>query len=121
MLLGLVSLSSDAKQPPALCILPDKPSSFSVPVPLDSVLTTDFAVHFLSVEEGFLVTREPGSPGLIVSPVPPAKLYLSPNRPERPGFSVSKLKVERLAESQYKLSFDRDRGWEPWTPNIKLY
>ncbi len=115
-----MTLESNTSSRPVLCVMAEKPSAFSTPILVDSLIQTTFGVHFVSLEEGMLVTRESGADAIIISPVAPARLYLTPNRPERPGFSVSKVRIEKSGQD-YIVNFDRERGWEPWTPNVKLY
>jgi len=107
---------------PTLGLVPDKPSPWSVPLSVDSLELTECSVVLLSVEEGITVKKdESGGNTYQIEPCRPAKLYLTPNLPERPGFSVEKIKITKIGERKYKIYFDRSKGWEPWTPNIKLY
>lgn len=101
-----------------LALIPDK--SGVAPVPIYTLPYTEAALCFASQEEAFLV-KPADEASLIVEAVKPAKLYLTPNRPEKPGFSVSRVKIGRLKDGKLTCHFDREKGWEPFTPNSKEY
>lgn len=120
MLVALWTFPDKQNERPRLCALPDKPNAFTTPLDLEFAVPTEFAVHLLSVEEGMLlVDIDDGFRQ--ITPINPCKLYLTPNRPERPGFSVSKVKYKPKGNGNYEIFFDRDRGWERWEPNKKMY
>ena len=123
MLFGLVTLSGEEREKPELCILPDKNTALSRACRLKHLVETSYAVHMLSGEEGFTVQHEEDG-AIIVSPLSPVKLYITPNRPERPGFSVNAIKV-KFSEKESdtpRVHFMRERkGWEAWNPNVKVY
>ena len=124
MLFGLVTLHGEENQRPELCILPDKPSVLTKVCRVKHLVETSYAVHMLSGEEGFTVQLEDDG-FVVVSPLSPVKLYITPNRPERPGFSVNAVKVkfpEQESKRAPEVFFMRDRkGWEAWNPNKKVY
>lgn len=120
MIVAFWTIPGKEDEKPRLCVVSDKPSTASAAVNLDHAIATESAVHLLNADEGFTL-QELEDGFRQVSPLPPAKLYLTPNRPDRPGFSVSKVKYRKLADSRYEIHFDRDRGWERWEPNKKLY
>ncbi|MCB0325587.1 MAG: hypothetical protein KDD69_18525 [Bdellovibrionales bacterium] len=106
---------------PELCLVPDRPSAWSVPILVESLEPTESGVVLVSTEEGLTVKRDPADHSIELEALRPARLYLTPNLPERPGFSVTKAKCVPLGERKYRVFFDRDRGWEPWQPNVRLY
>ena len=108
-------------QKPELCLVSSSPSEFSTPVLVKNLRVTDSAVHCLSIEEGFTVDTDSEDNGLVITPVPPAILYLTPNRPEKPGYKVNKVKVVERGGGYQQVFFDRDRGWQQWQPNIRIY
>ena len=118
MILGYIS---GLETNPVLCLVADKPSDWSVPVKIDTVEITAASVLLISNEEGATVKKDPSENGIHIEAIRPAHLYLTPNLPERPGFSVAKVKIVTIGDRKYKIHFDRGRGWEPWTPNQKLY
>lgn len=120
MIFGLVLLSNE--QYPEPCLVADKPSAYSKPVPIRLLRTTQSAAFLVSNEEGILISIDPQDHGMIIEPMIPAKLYLTPNLPEKPGYSVNKIKIIEVSENELNVFYDRtSRGWEPWTPNSKNY
>jgi hypothetical protein len=103
-----------------LSIASDRPTSNSSPIPIALLKQTDGGVYFVGVEESFTVKIEDDN-GLVISALKPAKLYLTPNRPEKPGFSVSKIKVGLDNNGNEYVLYDRDKGWEEFNPNKKDY
>lgn len=120
MLFAYVSgVSEDDK--PELCIVADKPSSFSVPIKVKTLRPTEAAVHIVSNDEGVTVTIDAQDHGTVIAAIPPNPLYLTPNLPHRPGFQVDRVKVVPQGKDEVITFFDRGRGWESWTPNQRLY
>jgi len=122
MLFGLITLNGEENEKPELCIMPDKPSPITKACRIKHLVETSYAVHMLSGEEGFTVQKEDDG-FLVVSPLSPVKLYITPNRPERPGFSVNAVKVKFSEQDRApEVFFMRERkGWEQWNPNVKVY
>ncbi len=121
MILGFISGVSTNGDYPELCLVPDKPATFSVPVKIRTLEPTDSAVHLLSIEEGITISIDPDDQGRIIAAIPPASLYLTPNRNEKPGFRVARIKVLFYEGGRTRVMFNRERGWEDWNPNIRLY
>jgi hypothetical protein len=120
MIFGLISGVANVGDGPTLCIIPDKPSPFSVPIKISSLIPTDCAIHFVSVEEGFTVTLDPNDNGTIISAVRPNVIFLTPNLPHRPGFRVDRIKIMTLPHDHHATFFDRGKGWENWNPNRQI-
>ncbi len=120
MIFGLISGVALEGEGPELCIIPDKPSSFSVPVKISSLLQTDYAIHFVSVEEGFTVTVDAQDHGTVVTAVRPNVFFLTPNLPHRPGFRVDRIKVVKQPNNRFTCYYDRGKGWENWNPNRQI-
>lgn len=119
MLFGYTLIQDNLKgQKMELALIPDK---FGIlPTPIYTLPFTEAAVCFASPDEAFLVKPAEDS-GLIIQAQKPGKIYLTPNRPDRPGYSVSRIKITRTAEGTIKCFFDRDKGWEEFNPNSKDY
>ena len=99
-----------------MCIIPDKPSSYSKPIPIRLLRETNTAMQLMSNEEGLLVRNEANA--LILEPMRPNKLYLTPNLPEKPGFSVLRIKIVAKTEDENEVHYQRSESkWEPWEPN----
>ena len=123
MIFGYVFIEDE--QMPEMCIIPSKPSSYSKPIPIRLLRETNSAMQLISNEEGLLVQNEANA--LILEPMRPNKLYLTPNLPEKPGFSVLKIKIVAKSdnmtdsedyESENDVFYQRaENKWEPWEPN----
>jgi hypothetical protein len=119
MLFGYTLIQDNNKgQKVELALIPDRPGI--APTPIYTLPFTDAAVCFASPEEAFLV-KPAEEAGLIIQAQKPGKIYLTPNRPERPGYSVSKIKILRTPEGGLKCFYDREKGWEEFLPNSKDY
>jgi len=122
MYLGNVLLESENESIlPELCILPEKPGALASAIPIRKLVSTKAALFYVSYEEAFNVTIEEEDGSINIAPYRPAKLYLTPNRPEKPGFAVSRIKVYYSPDGASRVFFDREKGWEEYTPNIKEY
>jgi len=105
---------------PELCLIPEKMNTGFYPLMIKDLIQTSCAMCFLSNEEATnIIFNEEGA--VVVTPLKPAKLYLTPNRPEKPGFSVTKIKIHFLTNNTVKVFYDRDKGWEEFTPSKKDY
>lgn len=117
MIFGYV-LTSD-EHFPEMCIIANKPSPYSKPIPIRLLRETNDALHMISNEEGLLVKNE--GEALILEPMRPNKLYLTPNLPEKPGFSVIRIKIIAKSEDENEVLYQRtEKGWEAWKPNQQL-
>ncbi len=121
MLVALCTLPGKEDELPRLCVIPDKLIPGVTSVNLEHVQVTESAIHYLSPDEGFVIrSLEDGFKEL--EPLLPAVLYLTPNLPSRPGFSVSKVKFKFIGDNRYQVFFDRAaKGWEQWRPHLKVY
>lgn len=122
MLVGLITMKGAEDEKPELCIVPDKPSHLCEAVKVSRLTNTEFAVHLLSIEEGFTVEQNKHGSGILITAIKPAKLYLTPNRTDKPGFSVDVVKIIKELDNKYDVSFKREgREWTKWNPNERLY
>lgn len=121
MFLGLVNIVRDGENYPELCLIAEKPSPFSVPVPVMTLLPTTYAMQFLSTDEACTVEYDASDQSRIIAAVRPNRLFLTPDLNDRPGFSVEKVKITPQGPGQFHILFDRTRGWEPWNPNTGIF
>lgn len=127
MLFALILTSEDHYPEP--CIVADKPSAYSKPVPIRLLKSTVSAVQLISNEEGVTIDVDRADNGIVIRTIKPCKLYLTPNLPEKPGFSVERIKIVSIGESKYRVYYAREasggagsqRDWEEWNPNVKLH
>jgi len=102
----------------ALAVISER--SGTSPIPINALPYTESAICFLSQEEAFLVKPSEDF-SIIIEAQKPAKIYLTPNRPEKPGYSVGKIRIFKSEEGKVKCQFDRDKGWQDFKPNEKEY
>jgi hypothetical protein len=127
MIFAYILTSADHYPEP--CLVADKPSAYSRPIPVRLLRTTTSAVQLISNEEGITVDVDRSDNGIIIKIIKPCKLYLTPNLPEKPGFSVERIKVVQQGENQHKVFYAKEaiggmgseRAWEVWDPNSKLH
>ena len=101
---------------PEMCILPNKLTDYSKPLPIRLLRETNSAMQMIGNEEAILVHNEANA--LIIEPMKPNKLYLTPNLPEKPGFSVLRIKIVARTEDENDVFYQRSENkWEAWEPN----
>jgi hypothetical protein len=108
---------------PKLCIIADKPDQFSRPVPVDSLPITDCAVCRLSQYESVLAKQD-DSGAVIIAPVEPSRLYLTPLQTDTPGFNVKRVRVSVNEDGSYQTEFQTEKDevrneWPKWNPNSR--
>ncbi len=83
-------------------------------------MTTESAVCRLSPSEGIKVFADSEPNSLIIEPMTPSKLFLTPSQPDRPGFDVRQVRVKFYKDDQIDISFrqtEKDTTFKPWRPN----
>jgi hypothetical protein len=120
MLLAYVHCFGSEADCPELCIVATKPDSFSVPVRIDSLVETEAGIYCLSLTEAMVVRKDPGDGGIILEPLRPTKLFLTPDLHDQPGLTVRKAKVVKKGERRYESFFLQERhaegDWQKWEP-----
>lgn len=120
MYFGYFITGSGDKLTSELAIASDRPNSNSAPIPINLLKITNGGLYFIGTEESFTVNIDEDD-GVVITAPKPAKIYLTPNRPEKPGFSVTKVKIRLDNKGTEHVFFDRDKGWEEFLPNQKDY
>ncbi|MCI5066753.1 hypothetical protein MRY87_13615 [bacterium] len=120
MLLAYLHLS---EREPSLCLLAEKTDSFSRPVPVDTLPITDAAVCRLGPYESVL-TRQDSDGWVVVTPMEPSKLFLTPQQIDSPGFEVVRLRLRITEEGAYQTEFQQQKDiereqWHGWNPNSR--
>lgn len=120
MLFAYAYCYGSASERPELCLIPDKPDQFSVIVRVDSLIETAAAVIRLSPTEGIKVKFEDSA--LVIEAVIPARIFITPSLPDRPGIIVKSVRVVRRDNSYVTYIKDetRDAQWKPFKPNESL-
>lgn len=106
-----------------LCITPDKVDDFSQPVPVTSLRVTDCAIHRVSGLEAMTVKQDADDGGILIEPYKPSKLYITPNLHDKPGVSVTIMKILKLEDTSYQVWYiqegDNSSTWKQWTPLVQ--
>lgn len=105
---------------PELCLIPEKVDQFSFPVPLTTLFETKSAVIRIGHTEGIRVRIDPDDNGMIIDPILPSRVFLTPNQPDRPGLMAKNLKVVFRSDGSFDAFFKdegREAQWKPWKPN----
>ena len=118
MLLAYFHLS---EREPSLCLLAEKTDAFSRPVPVDSLPITDAAVCRLGPYEAVL-TKQDEDGWVVITPMNPSKLLLTPQQLDAPGFEVVRLRLRVTPEGDYQTEFQQEKDierkeWNQWNPN----
>ena len=123
MLLSYVHCFGPQSEQPELCIVPDKPDQFSVPARVDTIGVTDAGVFRVGPAETFVAKVDPEDGGLIIEPVKPSKLFITPDLPEQPGVKARSIKILKNEEGRCKSYYLADRPdekhWQEWDPTKK--
>ena len=117
MILGLAPITEAGQLRVELCVMADKPDVSNKPIPVSMLPTSDFAVFFVSNTEGCMIKEDPSDRSLLITPLSPTKIYLTPDVPERPGYSADQVKIYPLGDGEYRIEFERGSGFKPWTPS----
>ena len=120
MYFGYFFIESNTGSSAELALYPDKVTTDTQPIPISKLKITNCALIFIGSEETVKVDVDQRG-GTVITAVRPAKLYLTPNRPEKPGLSVNKICINQDQLGQDVILYDRERGWEEFTPNKKDY
>ena len=120
MLLAYIHPFGPQAAQPELCLIPSKPDMFSFPIRVETFVETHAAVYRLGPIEGVRVKTDKSDRGIILEPVPPSKMYLTPSQPDRPGFSIAAAKIVVLGDHKYETFYMtdlREPAWKKWFPN----
>ena len=118
MLLSYIHIS---EREPSLCLLAEKTDQFSRPVPVDSLPITDAAVCRLGPYESVL-TWQDDEGWVVIKPMDPSKLLLTPQQLDSPGFEVVTLRLRVTPDGEYDVQFQQEKDvqrgeWNNWRPN----
>lgn len=120
MLLAYMHCDAQANSPD-LCLIPDKPDQFSIPVRVETLRITDVAVYRVGPEEALTIDNDPQDGGLVLVPFFPAKLYLTPDLPQYPGMYVKKAKICISRDGLYSIFYVQEKdpqdAWREWVPS----
>jgi hypothetical protein len=92
-------------------------------VRIHSLIPTVSAICRLSPTEGIRVLTESDPRTLIVEPISPGKLFLTPSQADRPGLEIRQALVRFVDDTRIDLSYkqsEKEPDWKPWLPNERL-
>ena len=119
MIIAYMTLPTSPLAPPVLCMLAEKPDQFSLPLPVEAMIETKAAVCRLGPQEGIKIRHDDTDNSLLIDPVIPGKIFVTPSLPDRPGFNVGRLKIRR-DNGNLTVFFMPEKGpqeWREWRPN----
>lgn len=105
---------------PEICISADKPDANSFPVPIRNFVETKYAIIRISQQEGLRVRIDEEDGGIILEPISPSRLHVTPNQAERAGMTVKLLKVNFAEDGSFVAHYrdeSREAQWKIWRPN----
>ena len=109
---------------PELVILADKPDRFSSPVRISAIGNTTAGIYRSGPLEDFTASRSEDNSSILIEPLKPGKIFLTPNLHDRPGFSVSRVSIQILGDRQFRTMYQNDhdanKEWREWKPLEKL-
>lgn len=108
---------------PELCIIPERPDQFSCLIPVDILHESSAAVYRIGQGEAFRVWADAQDGGIVIEPVQPSKIYLTPSQADRPGILVKSVKIVQDSNGCMVTFYKQDRGqgkesdWQRFHPN----
>ncbi len=118
MFLCFMAISREGKVTHELCLVPDKPDPLAMPIKIDDLKPTEAAVFRVGQEEGLVVTRDHSDGAILLAPMKPSFIYLTPNLAQFPGMRADFVKIISLGEKQYRTYYSKDKSrWDEWTPH----
>ncbi|MGI6524479.1 MAG: hypothetical protein ACOX2O_04175 [Bdellovibrionota bacterium] len=104
-----------------LCLVADKPDQFSCPVRVVTLRETTAAVYRLGPQECVNIDLDRNDNGLVITPLYPANLFLTPDLPTYPGMKTKKIKIFQNQNGDFTVYYlpevDIDGSWKEWIPN----
>lgn len=96
-----------------LCLIPDKPDDYGRPVPVSMLEVTESGVFKLGPGESCVVRPTNRENSFVIDPIKPAKMFLSLDRPDQPGFAVRNALL-MFESGVWKISYQRIHADDPW-------
>lgn len=119
MLLAHVLFRDEQGPYTELCIVPEDSDKFSAAMPIRVLYPATDAVFYVGPKESLIVNDGPNPGSLILSPVTPAEIYITPNSGMQPGLRVHQLLLVP-DENKYRtfyISQSTDNEWREFTAN----
>lgn len=116
MLLAYVAHRDANGDSTRLSIIPAETNEITIPVWVDLLCQSSAGVFWIGPRESVIVRDEASAK--IISRVPPAELFLTPDNPTRPGLKVNRIKIEFLGNNAYEVFYakESEERWLKWDP-----
>ena len=103
-----------------LCLIPEESDPYSHSFPVKFLKPAEDAVFRIGPKEAVTIVSGEEANSIIINPVPPTPLYLTPECPMQPGFRVLKIKIIFTADGHK--TFFVPKGvvgdiWKEWIAN----
>ena len=122
MILAYVAFREGASEFARLAVVPEDQSRYATPVSVDLLFQSDSAVFWIGPKEAITVQLENDGASKVIRPVPPAKLFLTPDDPNRPGVRGTMARVDYPDDGPYRIWFKKDltSDWTSWEPLVQV-
>ena len=118
MLLAFVAPRGRENSQPELCIIPRQCGEYSPPFPVAAIQPESAAVYYIGPSEGLMARYGDEQNSIIVEPIPPAIMNLTPDGTDQPGYRTARVKIVHTATG-YRTYHMRagDTTWTVWEAN----
>lgn len=119
MMLAHVPFSIGDTHYTELCLVPGDKDSFALPLRIRLLRPTASAVYYLGVKEAVSVILGEERGSIIIDPIKPTPIYLTPDTATQPGFRIGRLKIMANGEDYdvHYMPSDLRGTWRRWEAN----
>ena len=105
-----------------LCLLADKPDTYSIPITVGSLNDTHGGVMRVGPFESIHVSTLDEESAKLIRPIVPTKVFLTPSLPDLPGTEVRYLKFVPRPDGDFDTFYQQDKDirsgeWKQWDPS----
>ena len=109
-----------------LALIPDKPFSFSIPLPISFLEDNVTAFFMVGIGEGVNVVSNPAENSLTIYALHPSIIFLTPDTTDSPGLKAAELRLTVEGQSAsgmkiYKTEYRKDNRdkWRSYVANAQ--
>jgi hypothetical protein len=120
MLLAHVSFTHEKESYTDLCLVPIEESRYVEPTRIRLLRPQASAVYHIGPREAVMVMPGDEPSSIIIEPLTPAPLYLTPDSPTQPGYRVARVKIVKKGNefsTYFKMKDQIGAGWKEWVAN----
>ncbi len=120
MLLAHVSFTDGKDSYTDLCLVPIEESKYVEPTRIRILKPKSSGVFHIGPKEGIMVNKGEENNSIIITPLKPASLFLTPDTPTQPGVRVAKIKIipqDNDFEVHFIAKESIDAKWQKWEAN----